>query len=203
MVAALELDSLAKSFHAGLAGCIASARVLECVDLRLASGEVVGVAGAPGAGKSTLLLCAAGLLRPDRGRVRWFGGDAAHAATAAVVFVGAPSSRPVARFPERVGERRVSGRAVRGRWTVGNDIAGEGAPARVVLADDPPLLRDARPGSGFARLLADFAAAGGAVLLTSRDPDTLATVATRILLLRGGRLVELSSRPSRRSVAER
>jgi ABC-type multidrug transport system ATPase subunit len=203
MVAALELESLSKSFRAGFPGCIASARVLESVSLRLAAGEVVGVAGEPGAGKTTLLLCAAGLLRPDRGHVRWFGGHAArpNAAASAIVFIGAPSPRPAARLREGVGGG--GERAAGERWTVGNDMDGADAPARVVLADDPPLLRDARPGSGFARLLCDFAAAGGAVLLTSRDPKALATVATRILLLRGGRLVELSSRPSRRSVAER
>ena len=196
MVAALELESLAKSFHAGFPGCVASARVLECVNLRLSAGEVVGVAGAPGAGKTTLLLCAAGLLRPDGGRVRWFGGDAArpNAAASAIVFVGSQPARPAPRLREP---------AAGARWTVGNTMSADDAPARVVLADDPPLLRDARPGSGFARLLGDFAAAGGAVLLTSRDPEALATVATRILLLREGRLVAASARGACRSIAER
>jgi ABC-type multidrug transport system ATPase subunit len=196
MVTALELESLGKSFHAGFPGCVASARVLECVNLRLSAGEVVGVAGDPGAGKTTLLLCAAGLLRPDRGRVRWFGDDAAcptHAG-AAVVFVGAYDPRAAGRLRERPAPAR---------WTVGNGHGGDDVPARVVLADDPPLLRDARPGSGFVRLLADFAAAGGAVLLTSRDPAALATVATRILLLRDGRLVATAVRPPCRSIAER
>jgi ABC-type multidrug transport system ATPase subunit len=184
MVAALELESLAKSYRAGYSGCVASARVLECVNLRLSAGEVVGVAGDPGAGKTTLLLCAAGLLRPDRGSVRWFGGEAARptGCAAAVVYVGSSDNRSTGRLREAPAQE---------------------APARVVLADDPPLLRDARPGSGFVRLLADFAAAGGAVLLTSRDPAPLATVATRILLLRDGRLVATAARPAWRSIAER
>jgi len=196
MVAALELESLAKSYRAGYSGCVASARVLECVNLRLSAGEVVGVAGDPGAGKTTLLLCAAGLLRPDRGSVRWFGGEAARPTrcAAAVVYVGSSDNRSTGRLREAPAPAR---------WTVGDGSAEEEAPARVVLADDPPLLRDARPGSGFVRLLADFAAAGGAVLLTSRDPAPLATVATRILLLRDGRLVATAARPAWRSIAER
>jgi ABC-type multidrug transport system ATPase subunit len=196
MVAALELESLAKSFRAGFSGCVASARVLECVNLRLAAGEVVGVAGEPGAGKTTLLLCAAGLLRPDRGRVLWFGGEAVRPpdSAAAVVFVGSQDRRATGRLREPPAPAR---------WTVGDGSIVDDVPARVVLADDPPLLRDARPGSGFVRLLADFAAAGGAVLLTSRDPASLATVATRILLLRDGRLVGAAARTSCRSIAER
>jgi ABC-type multidrug transport system ATPase subunit len=70
---ALDVRHLAKSYHAGVAGCFASVRVLADVTLRVRAGEIVGVCGAGGAGKTTLLLCAAAAVRPDRGEVRWFG----------------------------------------------------------------------------------------------------------------------------------
>jgi peptide/nickel transport system ATP-binding protein len=44
--------------------------VLDGVDLDVADGEVVGIAGRSGAGKSTLLRCLVGLERPDSGELR-------------------------------------------------------------------------------------------------------------------------------------
>jgi len=78
---ALESRSLRKRFSVGAGACLASAEVLRGVDLEVGMGEAVAIVGPPGAGKSTLMLCAAGLLRPDAGDLRWFG-DAAfsHAA---------------------------------------------------------------------------------------------------------------------------
>jgi ABC-type multidrug transport system ATPase subunit len=46
---------------------------LDSVSLSVAPGECVGIVGGPGAGSTTLLLCAAGLVGPDTGSVRWFG----------------------------------------------------------------------------------------------------------------------------------
>jgi ABC-2 type transport system ATP-binding protein len=43
------------------------------MDMEVEEGELVGLLGPNGAGKSTLLLCVAGLLRPDSGRIGWFG----------------------------------------------------------------------------------------------------------------------------------
>lgn len=70
---ALELRGVARSFRAGIRGCSANVSVLTDVNLTVDSGEIVGVIAGPGTGKTTLLLCAAGLLRPDVGSVRWFG----------------------------------------------------------------------------------------------------------------------------------
>jgi ABC-type multidrug transport system ATPase subunit len=69
----LELRGVAKHFRAGLPGCSAVVRVLSEASLSVRRGEVVALYGAPGSGKSTLLLCAAGMLRPDRGVVRLHG----------------------------------------------------------------------------------------------------------------------------------
>jgi ABC-type multidrug transport system ATPase subunit len=59
----LELHGVVKRYGRGAA-------VLDGVDLRVAPGEVVEVAGANGAGKTTLLRIAVGLTRATRGRVR-------------------------------------------------------------------------------------------------------------------------------------
>ncbi len=71
---ALVFEHVAKEYRAGIAGCMARARVLEDVSFRVAPGEVVVIGGAPGSGTSTILLLAAGLLRADAGRVWWGGG---------------------------------------------------------------------------------------------------------------------------------
>lgn len=74
---ALYASALVKCYRAGLPDSPAVVHALRGVDLELGEGEILGVVGAPGAGKSTLLLCAAGLLRPDAGILRWFGEERA------------------------------------------------------------------------------------------------------------------------------
>jgi ABC-type multidrug transport system ATPase subunit len=69
----LALRGISKSYEAGIRGCSATVRVLRELDLDVSAGEIVAVSAAPSAGKTTLLLCGAGLLRPDRGSVSWFG----------------------------------------------------------------------------------------------------------------------------------
>ncbi len=59
----LEVRGLAKSFSPG-------APLLDAVDLQVARGEWVAIAGESGSGKSTLLNIVAGLDRPDAGEVR-------------------------------------------------------------------------------------------------------------------------------------
>ena len=69
MSLALELDGVDFRYEHG-------PFVLRDVDLRIESGEFVGIAGPNGGGKTTLLRLALGLERPTRGVVRLFGEDA-------------------------------------------------------------------------------------------------------------------------------
>lgn len=57
-------------------------RALRDASLSIAEGEIVAVMGPSGSGKSTLLHCAAGIVRPDTGRIDYAGTDLAHASDA-------------------------------------------------------------------------------------------------------------------------
>ncbi len=59
----LHLDSLVIAYDA--------APVLNNVSLRAQRGQITAIIGPNGCGKSTLLRCAAGLLKPQQGRVAW------------------------------------------------------------------------------------------------------------------------------------
>ena len=70
MSAALALTGVVKSYGG-------TARALDGVDLDAVAGRVLALLGPNGAGKSTLVSLAAGLMRPDAGRVRVLGEDPA------------------------------------------------------------------------------------------------------------------------------
>lgn len=91
---ALELRDVSRSYLVGLGRCRGSARVLEAISLTLAPGELAAVVGERRAGKSTLLRCAAGLLRPDSGTVRWSGSDRAGPGVAYRAVRVGPGERP-------------------------------------------------------------------------------------------------------------
>lgn len=73
MIPALIFDDVHRGYRAGIIGCSATVQVLRGVSLRVMQGEIVGLTGVPGSGKTTLLHVAAGVARPDRGTVHWFG----------------------------------------------------------------------------------------------------------------------------------
>ena len=70
---AVSIRDLARSYRAGIAGCSVHVEAVRAATLDIEAGATVGIVGPVGAGKSTLLLCMAGLLRPDRGTLAWFG----------------------------------------------------------------------------------------------------------------------------------
>jgi ABC-type dipeptide/oligopeptide/nickel transport system ATPase component len=84
MPLALRVESLWKSYIAGVRGCSARVRVLCGLSLTIEYGERVAIVGAAGAGKSTLAGCILGLRRPDAGVV-----DAPALVTGDLAIVGA------------------------------------------------------------------------------------------------------------------
>jgi nitrate/nitrite transport system ATP-binding protein len=68
-MAILELKNVSKVFGSGGS----QTEVLRSIDLTLEEGEFVAIVGFSGSGKSTLMNLLAGLLKPDRGEVRFKG----------------------------------------------------------------------------------------------------------------------------------
>jgi ABC-type methionine transport system ATPase subunit len=138
---------------------MARVEVLRGVDLCIAPGEVVGIVGGSGAGKSTLLLCAAGLLRVDRGSITSLGvaGPPGHG----VAMYLPASSHVVPTLPG----------------------PGAGGPRLLLFDDGVSMLGDRAP-----TVLRALARRGLAIVLTAREATAFAAVATRMLVLEGGRL---------------
>jgi ABC-type multidrug transport system ATPase subunit len=168
MPIALEVRALTKRYVAGLGSCSIRADVLRGIDLSVYAGEAVAVVGGASAGKSTLLLCAAGLLRPDAGAVRWFdeSSTAAAALRSTFYFAGVRGGRGVRRLAY--------------------------VRPHVHLVDAIERL-DAGQVTRFAAWVSRRRAAGDAVMISSRDGPRAAAIADRVLVMRGGR-IELESR---------
>ena len=218
MLPPLDVRHLAKSYHAGVAGCCASVRVLADVTLHVRAGEIVGVCGAAGAGKTTLLRCAAAALRPDRGEVRWFGVPASAEARreCGVAFVAPcpphhafltarqslehragdakaiPPESDVRALLDRAGLARVAHRRLS---TLSRGALVRLAVARalrghpsLVLLDGAMAGLDARWRTALALLLRTVATDGVACVVAARDYAVLRGIADRIVTLADGRV---------------
>jgi ABC-2 type transport system ATP-binding protein len=201
------LDGVSRSF--------ASVKALDAVTLELRSGEIVALLGANGAGKSTAVSIMLGLRRPDSGRVELYGRDprapAARRSIGAVLQdVGFPPGLRVretvdlvrAHFPQAAsrhavlerldlasaGDRYAGGLSGGQRRRLAVALAVAGNPEALFL-DEPTAGMDAHGRRSLLDDLAQFAADGGAVLLTTQQLAEAEAIATRIVVLAAGRIL--------------
>lgn len=216
---ALSIRSLRKTFLVGPSHCARRADALTGVDLEALGSEILGIVGASGAGKTTLLLCAAGILRRDSGRVSWFGESfAGGGCLPGLAYVpSVPTYYPFltvrdvldsycARDGMSAGRRRRSIDTVCAqlglREKLSIPIAKLGLSelkrlgiaqaivenARVILLDGTlDGLGDATP--VVRATLCDASQKGATIIAASREPGTLAEVATRMVVMDAGRVM--------------
>jgi len=204
MTTRLELAAVSKAFgrHA----------VLNQAWLELCSGEAVGLLGANGAGKTTLLRIAAGLMRPDSGRVRWVPSEPL--TTQAVCYFGGESTLPpsvsarrwASLFSVVAAERRPIGRLSRGsRQALGLRVFLAGPPAEIVLLDEPWEGLDPLGVGWLTDTLRRWQRAGSAILISSHRLYDLDSLCTRFVMLEAGRclpLVERDEQPRLASIEQ-
>ncbi len=179
----LVMEGVRSSYGAGGSGCSVVVRVLDGVSLRVSAGEVVGIAGDPGAGKSTLLRCAAGIIRPERGRVRWAMDDG---------YGEAHLSQPL--YLDLHGG--VARRAIEDALACGVRLVLLDHAASAVLAELRSMLARSRHARG-------GTLPASAIVVASRRSADVARVASRVLVLRDGRLVGADTRMSAADLLQR
>jgi heme ABC exporter ATP-binding subunit CcmA len=202
----------------GLRRSYAGAPVLAGVDLVVEGGECVALLGANGAGKTTLLRVLATLLRPGAGRLVLFGEDAAARPPSVlrrIGYVGHESAcygdltaaENLAFYAELYGV--ADGRAAEVlAWSGLGGVAARrpvrtfsrGMLQRLALArallhrpellllDEPFSGLDPRATAALEALLAELRAAGHAIVLATHDTARVAAIATRAVILHGGRI---------------
>ena len=198
------------------------------LDLTVQPGEVFGFVGPNGSGKTTTIRLLMDLIRPDAGVASVFGLDCQVDSLAVKRLLGyLPGEMPM--FPGvtagyvigllagmrgSVEEGRVAALAERlgldlsdryedlshgNRQKVGLIQAFMHAPKLLVL-DEPTLGLDPLMQRHFRQLIAEAAAAGAAVFLSSHVLSEVEQICDRIALLRGGRLVRVGTLQELRDV---
>jgi len=89
MNAALQIDDVAVRFG--------GVQAVDGVSFAVEAGDIVGLIGPNGAGKTTLIRIIAGLIRPDRGRIRLAGADVTTDTTATRVRLGLALTHQIVR----------------------------------------------------------------------------------------------------------
>lgn len=203
-----ELVGVSKSFH--------TIRALDRLDLTVNRGEILALLGPNGAGKTTALRILLGLRRPDAGSVRLFGLDPKRVEARQLVgctpqetnfpltlrvrelvdLVRAHYPAPLAydqledRFDLRgFGRRQVGGLSGGERRRVACALAYAGDPELVVL-DEPSTGLDVESRLHIWQSIRDQ---GRTTLLTTHYLEEAAALATRVAIIRAGKLVATGS----------
>lgn len=108
--------SLAVEFSGVSFSYVRGQTVLQDVDLRVAEGEFIAIAGPNGGGKTTLMRLALGLERPSHGTVSLFGEEAAHFSRRSMLAYLAQRTRVGGDAPATVREVVEAGRAQLRPW---------------------------------------------------------------------------------------
>jgi ABC-2 type transport system ATP-binding protein len=188
---------------------------LDHVDLDVHAGELVGLLGPNGAGKSTLVNLLTGVRRPSGGRVELCGGDPRDPATRKVLGVtpqetGLPSALRVgevvdfvrAHFPDPLGRdelldrfglgdlvrRQTGGLSGGQKRRVAVALAFVGRP-RIVFLDEPTTGLDVAARHALWDGVRRFHAEGGTVVLTSHYLEEVEALASRVVVVGGGRVL--------------
>ena len=178
---------------------------LEGVTMEVWPGETVAIVGPNGAGKTTLVNVLTGLLAPSEGRVRFLGSDIAGAGPVRLARLGmARAFQLVQVFPElTVAETAevfgLSGAALhrparelpQGQKKLLDVASAFALKPSVILLDEPTSGVATADKHGVMRTLLDAARAAGvqALLLVEHDIDLVEAHATRVVGLRGGRML--------------
>jgi ABC-type multidrug transport system ATPase subunit len=192
--------------------------VLDAVDVEVIPGEVVAVAGAAGSGKTTLLRVAAGITRPHAGQARVGSWQAIDSRARKIVgyapqdpaWLAAFTVRELLEYWGRFHVRGNPAAAVRDALAVAGLDANANDPIRLADASVRRRLALAQAVLGGRRVLIldelltgldpalrqelawrleSRAAAGVAILLSAGSLEAVERVATRVLVLRRGRVV--------------
>jgi ABC-2 type transport system ATP-binding protein len=196
-------------------------RALQDVDLRVEQGEVFGFLGPNGAGKSTLIRILLDLIRPTSGQALLLGRDsrtAGHTARAEIGYLpgdlrlwpratgraqleslsalrGGGHDSEVAALTERFGaqlDRPARDLSKGNRQKIGLIQAFMHRPALAIL-DEPTGGVDPLVQEQFRELVREAAADGRTVFLSSHSLDEVQHVATRVGIIRAGRLVAVEA----------
>ena len=208
-----EREPLAELVHVDKRfGAVAA---LTDVSLTVAGGEIVALLGRNGAGKTTALNVLLGLRRPDRGSARLFGIDArevrarrhvgatpqepafpptltvAEIVELVAAHYPSPADAPalLARFGlQDVASRQAGGLSTGQRRRLAVALAFAGRP-RVAFFDEPTAGLDVASRRSVWQAIAEFAAQGGAALITTHDLGEAEALATRVVVVSGGQVV--------------